>query len=157
MEPNSTSRHDASAPLLADGAIDAVVIEIEGEGFGVFIKRSLKWFFFDWVERDEVDIAKDAAESFRELLRAFDGIVQTLDENVLEGDATAALFDVFLDRVKKDVHVIRPRDRHELIPDLVVWSVERDSQVDLDAFITITLDAWDETAGADGDVSCSDR
>ena len=98
---------NASAPLLADGAVDAMVIEIEGEGFRVFIKRSLKWFFFDWVEWDQIDVAKDAAKSFREFLRTFDGVVHALDENVFEGDATTALFDVFLDCVKKDVHVVR--------------------------------------------------
>ena len=74
---------DASAPFFADGAVDAVVVEIQGEGFSVFIERSLKWFFFNWVKRDEVDVTKDAAESRRKLFRTFDGVVDTFDEDVM--------------------------------------------------------------------------
>lgn len=106
---------------------------------------------------DEVHLRhRDTADLPREFLCAFARIVDALDDGVLEGDD--ALGGVGVVRAGGKKFVNRPLlvDGHQLGAELVVRRMERDGELELDAFRGELLEAGDDPAGGKRNVPCAE-
>ncbi len=149
----TTGGRDLHPSRVADGGGDAGGADGRREALDADRIRPLVGQHIDRVERDQVDVAEDAAatEQIGQLLRDLVRVVDTGHQCVLERDAAAGGLPVAATGRDEILHRIPLVERYQLVPQGVIWRVQGDGQIDLVRLRGKGIDAGHHAGGRDRD------
>ena len=101
-------------------------------------------------------MAVDIADKRRELPCILLGIIDAAYQTVLKGNTPSGLPEIIPRSIEHLMNVIFICDRHKLLTLLLIRSVQRDRQRDLQLLICKPPDVFYNTAGRHGNISLTD-
>ena len=140
----------------ADGDFGSAGFDSATKGFDAFEVGASPVKTFYCVVGNEIDLGSEFFGVFGEESGLGKVVVDSVNENVLEGDDLLALVDESFAGLKEFFDWIPLIDRHDLLAGFVIGSVERDGKTKLGRMFSQLEDAGNEAAGGEGDVAGSD-
>ena len=131
-----------------------------GEGFGEVLASGLVGPFpgqaLDRVVGDQIHLGVQASGQIRQGFHLGRGVVDSLDEDVFQGDHLALLFEVVAAGLGQFGQRVLAIDRHDLVANRIGGAVQRDRQTELFGFIGQLSDPGGQSAGRDRDLPGTD-
>ena len=121
-------------------------------------RGSAEGLLLDFVIGNQVDVSENPmpANQGSEGVGVFERIVDSLEQDVFEGDAAGRILFVLGDGLEEFVHVVFPRDGHEPFADFLAGGMEGDGEVELQSLFPKPADSFGKAASGDGDVAGPD-
>lgn len=147
---------DIGAARVADGRLDAYLIEGSDELSGTCIRCGLERRVFHIVELDDVDVCKVIAAEIAEGPEFLVAVVHTIDQGVLVGRPAPGLVHIFAHDLIEVYERVLLYTGHENIAGVLYRGVQGNGKGELLRLTGEFLDHGNDAAGRHGDMTSTD-